>query len=93
MTFAVSQSPVISETSATVAPPVGGIQFSVFPPLFSLGAVMGVATAPGYAPGVGVQLRMEKRPPLVLRRPLHLWWLDLLLVLLPCPVSPASGLV
>ena len=56
MTVAVSQAPVISETSATVAPPVGGILFSVFPSLFSLGAVMGVVAVAGSASGAGVQL-------------------------------------
>ena len=56
MTVAVFQVPVISETSATVAPTVGGILFSVFPPLFSLGAVMGIAAAAGSASGAGVQL-------------------------------------
>ena len=56
MTVAVSQAPVISETSATVTPPVGGILFSVFLPLFSLGAVMGIAAAAGSASRVGVQL-------------------------------------
>ena len=38
-------------------------------------------------------LRVERQPPLVLRRQLLLWWLGLLQVSLPCLVCPADGRV
>ena len=69
-TVAVSQAPVVSEASATVAPPVGGATVAALPSAVqdlarfflslagssSLGAVEGVAGTAAPASGVGAQL-------------------------------------
>ena len=68
--MAVSQAPVVSETSAVVAPPVGGATVAALPSAVqdlarfflnlagssSLGVVGGVASAAAPASGVGAQL-------------------------------------